>query len=449
MTNNSNSVYEDTAQQSIEEDPHYVTAITEMADHKAVISSEDIYTSNGVKLITKNTTINSSQREGLIKHKLCKPIDQSLIVQNGITVDSLAKEIVHLIKENPSLQYLAAFNGDLRALSQELVLLVLSPYMAFKLTVAKEQRPHLFQHLLLVTLIAHYLAVRKNLSGTEMRNLLCAALFLDLGELHIDPELLNSTGHLSETERCHIYAHPITGYLIVREVGGIDPAVSIAIQQHHERLDGSGYPYGLHGEQIGTITRIVSVADACASIFARFGSNERLNTFMRLNANKYDLELLSFVREGFSHMTNCTVAANNVKLARLEAVSQLFETWGKFRAALSLLANDSSSPTGELEFMFDRMANLRSLLFQFGFDSGSLELLVEIAMADPLIANELAAVLDEIDWQFKDLEREICRRRETIRAALNEDDNHHLDSWTKELRVYLAEPITDIQNSIE
>ena len=438
MTTAPNTLYEDTAHQSIEEDPHYVTAITEMADHKEVISSEDIYTSNGIKLITKNTIIGSSQREGLIKHKLCKPIDQSLIVQNGVTVDSLAREVARLIKENPSLQYLAGFNGDLRALPQELVLLVLSPHMTFKLTVAKEQHPHLFQHLLLVTLIAHYLAVRKKLVGKDMDNLLCAALFHDLGELHINPALLNSKKHLSEIERCHIYAHPITGYLIVREVAGIDPAVSTAILQHHERQDGSGYPYGLHGDRIGTLARIVSVADVCASIFARFGSNERLSTLMRLNAKKYDPELLSLVYEGFGRMTNCTVAANNVELPRLEAVSQLFETWGEFRAVLGLLATDSSSPPGELEFIFDRMANLRSMLFQFGFDPGSLELLVEIAMADPEIANELAAVLDELDWQFIDLEREICRRRESIRVALNEDENQHLDSWTKELFAYLA-----------
>lgn len=122
----------------------------------------------------------------------------------------------------------------------------------------------------------------------------------------------------------------------------------------------------------------------------------------------------------------------------LKAVSQLFETWGEFRAVLGLLATDSSSPPGELEFMFDRMANLRSMLFQFGFDPGSLELLVEIAMADPQMASELAAVLDELDWQFIDFEREICRRREIIRVALNEGENHHLDSWTKELLAYLA-----------
>lgn len=159
---------------------------------------------------------------------------------------------------------------------------------------------------------------------------------------------------------------------------------------------------------------------------------------MRLNVKKYDPELLSFVHEGFGRMTNGTVAANIVELPRLEAVSQLFETWSEFRAVLGLLATDSSSLAGELEFMFDRMANLRLMLFQFGFDPGSLESLVEIAVADPQIANELTAVLDELDWQFIDLEREICRRREIIRVVLNEGENHHLDSWTKELLAYLA-----------
>ncbi|MDO9447857.1 MAG: hypothetical protein Q7J20_08200, partial [Candidatus Nitrotoga sp.] len=53
----------------------------------------------------------------------------------------------------------------------------------------------------------------------------------------------------------------------------------------------------------------------------------------------------------------------------------------------------------------------------------------------PQIVNTL---LDELDWQFIDLEREICRRREIIRVVLNEGENHHLDSWTKELLAYLA-----------
>lgn len=439
MTISDKTVYEEIAHQTAEGNPHYVNMVTDMSDHKEVTSSEDIYSTDGIKLISKNTTISSNLRERLIKHKLCKPIDYSLTVQNGVTLDSLAREALHLIKENPGLQYLAAFNGDLRALPQEIVMLVLSPHMAFKLTVAKEQQPHLFQHLLLVTLIAHYLAVRLKLSSVDLANLLSVALFHDLGELYINPELLNSQNHLSEIERHHIYAHPITSYLIVREVAGINAAVSTAILQHHERLDGSGYPYGLHGDQISTLARIVSVADVCASIFSRFGNSERLRTLSRLNVKKYDPKLLSLVTEGFGRITSNPITSDITELTRLEAVSQLFETWGEFRALLGLASTSSGSPPGVLEFMFDRIANLRSMLFQFGFDPGCLELLVAISKTDLQIANELATVLDEIKWQFIDLEREICRRRELIRVALDDSENLYLDNWIKGLLAYLKE----------
>ncbi|MEO6421155.1 MAG: hypothetical protein ABIR84_00295, partial [Candidatus Nitrotoga sp.] len=201
--------------------------------------------------------------------------------------------------------------------------------------------------------------------------------------------------------------------------------------------DGSGYPYGLRGDQISTLARIVSVADVCASIFARFGNSERLSTLMRLNVKKYDPELLSLVHEGFGRITSYPITSDITELTRLEAVSQLFETWSEFRALLGLVSISSGSPPGELEFIFVRITNLRSMLFQFGFDPGCLELLVEIAMTDLQIATELATVLDEIKWQFIYLEREICRRRELIRVALNDSENLYLDNWIKGLLAYL------------
>lgn len=436
MTTTRNTSYEDMARQSLKEDSHYAPMVTEMADQKEVIASEDIYAANGTKLISKNTIIGGGLREGLLKHKLLQPIDLSLMVQNGVTAESLAREAARLTEEDSNLQYLVASLGDPQALPQRLAHLPLSPQMAFKLTVAREQHPHLFHHLLLVTLIAHYLAVRGKLPENDLAKLLCAALFHDLGELHTDPALLNSRHHLSEIEWHHIYAHPITGYLIAREASGIDSAVSIAILQHHERLDGSGYPYGLRGARIGTLARIISVADVCASIFARFGSSERLNTLMRLNRQKYEPELLAFVHEGFGPPAKYALVADIAALPRLTAVAQLLETWGELCAALS--GAGGNGPPGELEFLFERMVNLRSLLLQFGFDPDNLQLLVGLATTDPQVANELAAALDELHWQFTDLERETSRRRETIRATLTADENRLLDGWIEELLAYLA-----------
>ncbi|CAH1198684.1 hypothetical protein NTGBS_340005 [Candidatus Nitrotoga sp. BS] len=102
MTTIDKTVYEEIAHQAAEEDSHYVTKVTDMSDHKEVTSSEDIYSASGIKLIKENTIIGSNLREVLIKHKLCKPIDQSLTVQNGVTLDSLAREVSLLIKKIPA-----------------------------------------------------------------------------------------------------------------------------------------------------------------------------------------------------------------------------------------------------------------------------------------------------------------------------------------------------------
>lgn len=430
--------YEGIASQLPEESQHYVTTVTDMADKKEVVATEDIYAVNGLKLVSKDTVIGNALKEGLLKHKLLKPIDQSLMVENGVTAQSLAREAARLTEEDPRMQHLATLSGDALALSQQLASLPLSPQMAFKLTVAKEQRPHLFHHLLLVTLIAQYLAVSRKLPETDLPRLLCAALFHDLGELYIDPAILDSRHRLSGTELHHIYAHPITGYLIAREAAGVDPAVPIAILQHQERLDGSGYPYGLRGANIGTLARIVGIADVCASIMARFGSNERLSTLLRLNRQKYDPELLAFLHKGFGHEGISSAVADLAPPPRLKAVAQLLEKWGEFRSALS--ADSGNNPSGELEFLLERMANLCSMLLQFGFDPDSLQLLVEVAAGDPQVAQELAAALGELHWQFTDLERETTRRRETIRAALSADENRLLDVWNDELQAYLAAP---------
>jgi HD-GYP domain-containing protein (c-di-GMP phosphodiesterase class II) len=168
------------ARHSLEDDLYYVTSITNMADRKDVVASEDIYAFNGHKLVSKSTVIRSELSDGLLKHKLLKPIDQSLIVKCGVTAESLAREAALITEKYPRMQQLVGHSGDAAALFQQLARLPLSPQMAFKLTVAKEQQPRLFHHLLLVTLLAQYLAVRGGLPERDMTGLLCAALFHDL-----------------------------------------------------------------------------------------------------------------------------------------------------------------------------------------------------------------------------------------------------------------------------
>ncbi|MER6121523.1 HD-GYP domain-containing protein [Streptomyces sp. NPDC001795] len=88
-----------------------------------------------------------------------------------------------------------------------------------------------------------------------------AGILHDVGKLGVPTRLLRKDGPLTPEERRIIELHPEYGHEMVRGIGFLGEARS-AILHHHERLDGSGYPYGLMGSQIPEFARVVAVADA-------------------------------------------------------------------------------------------------------------------------------------------------------------------------------------------
>ena len=83
----------------------------------------------------------------------------------------------------------------------------------------------------------------------------------DIGKIHIRETTLCKQESLSPSEWSEIRLHPSTGAEMIKDIPYLSPAVPV-VRYHHERWDGSGYPEGLHGEDIPLVARIVSVADA-------------------------------------------------------------------------------------------------------------------------------------------------------------------------------------------
>jgi HD-GYP domain-containing protein (c-di-GMP phosphodiesterase class II) len=83
----------------------------------------------------------------------------------------------------------------------------------------------------------------------------------DLGKVRIDPEVLNKTGPLSAEERALIQKHPLEGERILAPLKWLKSELRL-IRSHHERLDGTGYPDGISGDQLSMLVQVLSVADA-------------------------------------------------------------------------------------------------------------------------------------------------------------------------------------------
>jgi HD-GYP domain-containing protein (c-di-GMP phosphodiesterase class II) len=98
------------------------------------------------------------------------------------------------------------------------------------------------------------------LRGARLRSLAVAALLHDVGKLQVPHAILGKTGSLTPGEFAVIKRHPGDGAELLRHIGGFAAEVPL-VRGHHERLDGSGYPDGLRGEELSLELRILGVCD--------------------------------------------------------------------------------------------------------------------------------------------------------------------------------------------
>ena len=112
--------------------------------------------------------------------------------------------------------------------------------------------------------VAHYsilVAERLHLSKQEIKTLEIAAVFHDIGKIVISDKILNKKGKLSKVEFDEIKKHPVNGATVLR-AGGFHDSICEIVEQHHERWDGKGYPFGISENNIHLSARIIAVVDA-------------------------------------------------------------------------------------------------------------------------------------------------------------------------------------------
>jgi HD-GYP domain-containing protein (c-di-GMP phosphodiesterase class II) len=125
------------------------------------------------------------------------------------------------------------------------------------------------EHTRRVALRAVQVGDELGLAPERLHDLAVGGLLHDIGKLSIPDGILKRPGPLTQHEFEVVEQHPESGWRLLRELGGFDDSVLRLVRDHHERLDGSGYPNGLVGDQIDRDTRILSVCDVYDALLSR------------------------------------------------------------------------------------------------------------------------------------------------------------------------------------
>lgn len=175
-----------------------------------------------------------------------------------------------------------------------------------------------FIHSLDTCIMASFLGISSGFSEKELKELAVGAILHDIGKTKISAKIINKDGPLSDDEFDEIKKHPIYGEEILSKNIHIPRNAIKAVLQHHERVDGSGYPYRLLNNEISKFGKIVCICDVYDAISndriyrKKFSPNEAYELILAGSGSAFDNTLVQNFRETFAvYPLGCCVRLSN------------------------------------------------------------------------------------------------------------------------------------------
>lgn len=227
---------------------YYLANIARVADAHLFSIKKNVYNNDGDLVMLKGAKFNSESAARLNRHQLDNPLDFYLSSELLFDNDILWQDLYNVIEQYPELTGLTRHYLDpLKLLCREINKY---PSLCFKLAVFSKRYPKLYEQALYVAVFSHLLASKIKRMQINMENLFLSALVQDIGFLAI------SEAH-AEPHHCK------QGQLLLGQIDHFPDNVKLAVAQHHERCDGSGYPTHLIEKHLILEGQIIAFTDEC------------------------------------------------------------------------------------------------------------------------------------------------------------------------------------------
>lgn len=167
-------------------------------------------------------------------------------------------------------------------------------------------------------IMAAFMGLGFNLRDSELKELGIGAILHDIGKTRIDYKIINKAGALTEEEFIEIKKHPVYGAELLKKNYSISDNVIKIVEQHHERVDGRGYPWGLQGKEISKSASLVSVCDVYDAVIndrsyrKKLKPNECYELILAGSGSAFDDEVIKKFRETFAvYPLGCCLRLSN------------------------------------------------------------------------------------------------------------------------------------------
>lgn len=390
---------------------HFTRAVTELGGKRAVVANQAIFNAQGIKIVEKGTAINASLYERLNAHKLHQRLEDSLSTEGVVTGRSLRLDMELLLDKEPFYARMAVEPVERTKRLDVIEKLPLPDPMAFQLTLARDVRPSVYQHSLRAVWTMIWLASQPTGKRFELTEAAAVGLLHDIGMLHLDPLLLDPKAVLSGAQRRQLYSHPIVSMMLMERHHEYPKEVVQAVLEHHECLNGSGYPRALRGPQISLLGRCMALTEVVTGMVCGedTGGELRLGVLLRMNQHRYDKALIDRVMGLLmpdQDPISQGVVPTEEPVQRLIDIHEAAATWPRDFTGLQGITPERKADLGAVTQQVDQF---RHTLVEAGLVPAQLEQLGDVAQ-DPMIARELSLLAQEAAWQLRALSRQLRRR---------------------------------------
>lgn len=249
----------------------------------------------------KSGSINHSaaaKRAQVQRERVLQPLEQEFSAATAIHQEALAtaQNIFDGVGRGSPLNSPAAQ----QTVTELLGSVTRSPEANLLLTQMRRFQSDLFTHAVNVCVLSLVVGTLEGFA-IEVSELGVGALLHDIGQMRVPRNLIRKNDAYTDQERRLVEQHPLLGAAIVKQAENISAAAQRIVIEHHERLNGSGYPLGIGGRNISPLSQIVSITDSYdAMITGRNGVTQRpievlRQLYLEANAGAFDRELVEKV----------------------------------------------------------------------------------------------------------------------------------------------------------